>query len=70
MSEPALFGSTFFITSDASELVLGEQSFKVFDGVRKPVALFSRKLTQSQLNWAVKEREMYAIVALYISGLE
>ena len=29
----------------------------------RTVALFSRKLTNSQLNWAVKESEMYAIVA-------
>jgi len=42
---------------------VGAQLCQDFDGVRKTVALFSRKLTQSQLNWAVEEKEMYAIVA-------
>jgi len=42
---------------------VGAQLCLDFEGVRKTVALFSRKLTQSQLNWAVKEKEMYAILA-------
>jgi len=53
----------FFISSNASDVVIGAQLCQDFDGVRKTVALFSRNLTQSQLNWAVKEKEMYAFVA-------
>ena len=33
------------------------------EGKLRTVALYSRKLTSSQLNWAVKEKEMYAVIA-------
>ena len=33
------------------------------DGKLRTLALYSRKLTGSQLNWAVKEKERYAVIA-------
>jgi len=42
---------------------VGAQLCQDFDGVRKTVAIFFRKLTQKQLNWAVKEKEICAFVA-------
>jgi hypothetical protein len=53
----------FFIRADASEIAVGAQLCQVLDGKMRTVALFSRKLTSSQLNWAVKEKEMYGVVA-------
>jgi hypothetical protein len=53
----------FIIRADASEIAVGAQLCQVLDGELRTVALFSRKLTSSQLNWAVKEKEMYAVVA-------
>jgi len=61
LNQPCL-DQPFFITSDASYLAVGAQLCQDFDGVRNTVALFSHKLAQSQLNWAFKDKEMYAIV--------
>ena len=33
------------------------------DGALRPLAFFSRKLSGSQLNWSLREKECYAIVA-------
>jgi len=54
LNQPCL-DPPFYITSDASDQAVGAQLCQDFDGVRKTVALFSRKLTPSQLNCAVKE---------------
>ena len=53
----------FIIRADASEFAVGAQLCQELDGKIRTVALFSRKLTSSQMNWAVKEKEMYAVVA-------
>ena len=53
----------FIVRADASEIAVGAQLCQILEGKMRTVALFSRKLTNSQLNWAVKEKEMYAIVA-------
>jgi hypothetical protein len=53
----------FRLCTDASDYAIGaELQQKILDQW-KPVALFSRKLTSSQLNWSVREKETYAIVA-------
>ena len=51
------------LRTDASEIAVGAQLCQKLEGKLRTVALFSRKLTQSQLNWAVKVKEMYAVVA-------
>jgi hypothetical protein len=53
----------FVLKTDASERAIGAELSQYFDGVLRPVAFFSRKLAQSQLNWAIKEKEMYAVVS-------
>ena len=53
----------FVLRTDASEIAIGAQLCQVLDGSLRTVALYSRKLSKSQLNWAVKEKEMYAVVA-------
>ena len=53
----------FFVRTDASDFAVGAQLCQNLDGQLRTVALFSRKLNPSQLNWAVKEKEMYAVVA-------
>jgi len=63
MFELALFRSTFFITSDASDQASGAELCHDLPGLRKPVTLFPLKLTESKLNWEVKEMQIYAIVA-------
>jgi transposase InsO family protein len=56
-------GRPFTLKCDASEHAIGAALMQEFDGVLRPVAFFSRKLAKNQLNWAVKEKEMYAVVA-------
>ena len=53
----------FRLRCDASDQAIGAELQQEIDGKWKPVALFSRKLTQSQLNWTPREKETYAIVA-------
>jgi len=62
-SKQTYLDQPFFITSDASDLAVGAQLCQDFDGVRRTVGLFSRKLTQGQLNWENREKELYVIVA-------
>ena len=51
------------LRTDASDTAIGAQLMQELDGKLRTVALYSRKLTGSQLNWAVKEKEMYAVIA-------
>ena len=53
----------FVLRTDASDTAIGAQLMQELDGKLRTVALYSRKLTGSQLNWAVKEKEMYAVIA-------
>ena len=53
----------FVLRTDASDTAIGAQLMQELDGKLRTVALYSRKLTGSQLNWAVKEKEMYAFIA-------
>ena len=53
----------FVLRTDASEIAIGAQLCQVLDGSLRTVALYSRKLSKSQLIWAVKEKEMYTVVA-------
>ena len=62
LDQPKL-GKPFVLKTDASERAIGAELSQRSDGVLRPVAFFSRKLAKSQLNWAIKEKEMYAVVA-------
>ena len=53
----------FRLLSDASDTAIGAELQQQVDGTWRPVALFSRKLTNSQLNWSTRENETYAIVS-------
>ena len=53
----------FLLRTDASDYAVGAQLCQFIEGKWRTVALFSRKLAQSQRNWAVREKEMYAVVA-------
>jgi hypothetical protein len=53
----------FILRADASDHAIGAELCQEIGGQVRTVALFSRKLGSSQLNWASKEKEMYAVVA-------
>jgi hypothetical protein len=53
----------FQLRCDASDFAIGAELRQKFGGEYRTVGLFSRKLTKSQLNWAVGEKESYAVVA-------
>ena len=53
----------FRLRCDASDHAIGAELQQEIEGSWRPVALYSRKLTKSQLNWVPREKETYAIVA-------
>ena len=53
----------FRLRCDASDNAIGAELQQEFENKWRPVALFSRKPTNSQLNWSTREKETYAIVA-------
>ena len=53
----------FWLTTDASTFAIGAVLEQKFNGTLKPVAFFSRKLTQGQLKRGVREAETYALVS-------
>ena len=57
------YSKPFVLRTEASDTAIGAQLMQELDGNLRTVALYSRKLTGSQLNWAVKEKEMYAVIA-------
>ena len=57
------FEQPFILRCDASDFAIGAVLSQIIDGKERPVGFYSRKLTTSQLNWAPKEKEMYAVVA-------
>lgn len=58
---------TFFIISDANDLAVSAQLCQNVYGIRKTVTVFPRKLTQSQVNWSVKEKSMPSL-SIYKNG--
>jgi hypothetical protein len=56
----------FTLRCDASDYAIGAELQQEVDNKWRPVALYSRKLTKSQLNWVPREKETYAIVAALI----
>lgn len=53
---------TFILQTDASDLGVGAVLLQYEDGVKKPVAYASKKLTKEQVNYSTIEKECLAIV--------
>jgi hypothetical protein len=53
----------FVIHTDASKVAIGCVVEQEFDGVLRPIAFWSRKLTTSQRNWTPREQETYAVIS-------
>lgn len=53
---------TFILQTDASDLGVGAVLLQYEDGVKKPVAYASKKLTKGQVNYSTIEKECLAIV--------
>lgn len=53
---------TFILQTDASDLGVGAVLLQYEDGVKKPVAYASKKLTKGQVNYSTIEIECLAIV--------
>lgn len=51
----------FFISCDASEQAIGGVLSQVFKGQEHPVAFVSRKLTETEKNWTIPEKETAAV---------
>ena len=52
----------FILQTDASDLGVGAVLLQCEDGIKKPVAYASKKLTKGQINYSTIEKECYAIV--------
>ena len=52
----------FRLSTDASDYAIGAELRQEIQGQWRPVALYSRKLGHSQLNWTAREKETYAVV--------
>ena len=55
------FGLKFVVRCDASKLGMGTEISQVYDGVRLPIAFFSRKFRGAELNYGVRGKECKAI---------
>lgn len=50
------------VTTDASDYAIGAVLEQVENGVRRPVAYYSKTLNKSQRNWPAYDKELYAIM--------
>jgi hypothetical protein len=55
------FDEQFVVTTDASRLCCGGVLSQRHDGFDHPVAFYSKKFGQHELNWPAHEKELYAI---------
>lgn len=56
----------FILRTDASDYAIGAVLCQKRNGSELPVGFFSRKLTGSQLNWSVNDKEMYVVMAALV----
>lgn len=52
----------FVLTTDASERAIRACLSQDFEGVQRPIAFLSKKLTAAQTKWSAIEREAFAVV--------
>jgi hypothetical protein len=55
------YEKVFIVTTDASEHCVGGVLSKVHNGYDHPLAFFSKKLGEHELNWPTHEKELFAI---------
>ena len=60
---PSPESNEFAITTDASDYAIGACLHQIADGQSEPVDFFSRKLSKSELNYSVFDKELLAMVA-------
>lgn len=53
---------SFVLQTDASSVGVGAVLLEYEDGVKKPVAYASKKLSESQVSYSTIDRECYAMV--------
>lgn len=56
------FSLPFIIETDSSDLAVGAVLAQVHDGVRKPIAYYSKKLSSTQRRYSATERECLAVL--------
>lgn len=56
------YSKPFFIACDASDVAIGAVLAQEIDGFEHPVAYFSQKLSSSERNYSVTERECLAVI--------
>lgn len=56
------FQLPFIIESDASDVAVGAVLVQVIDGIRRPIAFFSRKLSATQRKYAPTEKECLGVI--------
>ena len=56
------FESPFLIDCDASDIGMGAILSQLVDGVERPIALESRKFTDAERKWHIREKEALAIL--------
>lgn len=63
---PALYyvdeSAPIYLHTDASDYGIGAYLYQLKDGKERPIRFLSKSLSREQLNWAVPEKECYAIV--------
>ncbi len=52
----------FIVTTDASDFAIGAALSQQFDSGERPIAFYSKKLSSAEVNYAVHEKELLAVI--------
>jgi len=52
-----------YVDSDASDVAIGGVASQIIDGQERPIAFFSKVMSQAQRNYCTTRRELYAAIA-------